>query len=224
MGIVHRLSRLVRSNLDALAGSPDPGRLVDQAIDELRAQVRRARQDLITSRGQEKRLRERLLETQKEASTWEARAVLALKNHDESLARDALREKLSSERQAVSLGRDVQQTARAADELERTIQGFETEARALELRKSALVADVLAARAQTHIPGSGRRSPPELDRAQARVVALEAEIEAAQVLQDPQREALDARFRALEAEADKDPIEDQLRDLKRQLSQEGQQS
>lgn len=212
MGIVHRFSRVVRANLNALLSSDRPAVLIDGAIDELQQAARRAQQDRITSLGSQKRLTEESAQLRAEGQRWEARAALALRNGDEALARDALQQKLETERKATALERDAAEHGATALSLDRTIQTLETEARTLEARKPTLVADVLAARAQN-------LQPPELTRAQDRVHALEAEIEAANVLHDPKRAELDARFQALESKSSEETLEDELRHLKAQLAE-----
>ena len=57
----------------------------------------------------------------------------------------------------------------------------------------------------------------DLDRMADQIDQLDAEVEAHNLLEDPKRTELDARFRALESEENEDGIEDELAALKAKL-------
>ena len=219
MGIVNRMGRALRANLNSLLDSDQPDRVVDEAVSELQEVAKQAKRDLITARGSHKRLNEDVERLTKEVRHWEDRAALALRHGDEGLAREALQQKLAIQRRVEQTQRDANQYGYAAHQLEQTISRVEQEARELAARKGALVADVLAARARKLPGGQGNTAlGEEWSRATDRVSALEAEIEASSVLDDPKRATLDARFAALEKQADDGAVEDQLQSLKDQLS------
>ena len=212
MGLVDRLNRVVRANLHALLGSDDPGHLIDQAITALRDGVQGAKRDLVTARGHEKRLQAEAEQRRKEEAQWEERARLALRNGDEALAREALLQKRLVQDKADQTAQSANAHQHAAQELERTIARMEQEAQELTARKASLIAEVMLARTKP------QATPSELSSAQARVAALEAEVEAASVLKDPREADLEARFRALESQNEQASVEDQLKGLKEQLA------
>lgn len=213
MGIVNRFSRAIRAHLDDLRMSPHPEQVIDQAIEEMRAIERATRQDLTSVRGSQKRLRAEAERLAAEAKRWEERATLALRSHDELLAREALRQKLALDRTAAAVRDDADQHGVTASELERTLTAIEREATSLTARKGALVAEVLAARAASKSAPSA-----EFSRTSERIAALEAEVEAERVLHDPEQAKLAARFQALEQRAEADIVEDELRSLKELLA------
>lgn len=224
MSIVNRMGRALRANLNGLLTSDHPGRVIDEAVSELQHIVKQAKRDQITAMGGHKRLDEEAKRIAAEALQWEDRAALALRHGDEALAREALQQKLNLQRRADRTRRDADQHLQAADHLSYTIDKVETEMRELSARKGALVADVLAARSRSPDGVQGgvdaTASLGEAwSRATDRVTALEAEIEAASVLEDPKRATLEARFAALAQAEGHDEVEDQLRDLKAALAQ-----
>lgn len=214
MGLLDRFTRAVRANLNDLLGSDDPDTLIGASISELENGAKDGKRDLLTSVATAKRLRGEADERQKEAAQWAERAALAVRKGEEDLAREALKQKLRLSKEADRLTAESASHDKAARELEKAIETMEQQAKELAARRSSLVAEVRAARAQDTRLAS---SASELSRATERVAALEAEVEAAQVLA-PKREAdLLQRFAELERSAEDSSVEDELRDLKKQL-------
>ena len=63
----------------------------------------------------------------------------------------------------------------------------------------------------------GSQTFDDLERMTGRIDQLEAEVEAASVLEDPARVDVDARFRELEKRAGSGAVDDQLAALKKKL-------
>lgn len=222
MSIVNRMGRALRANLNSLLTSDHPERVIAEAVAELQHIVKQAQRDRITAMGGHKRLDQEAKELATEAQRWEERAALALRHGDEALAREALQQKLTAQRRAEHTQRDAEQHLQAGEQLMQTIERVETEVRELNARKGALVADVLAARSRGPSGAVTHLGPTHLGEAWShatdRVTALEAEIEAASVLDDPKRIALEARFNALTQQTEDGEVDDQLRDLKASLA------
>jgi len=220
MGTFSRLNRLMQANLRAvLDREPDPARIIEDTLGELREGLKQAKRDLITAEGGHKRLQAEAEAQELEVTRWDERAALALRSGDEELARDALRQKLAARQEAEARLSQAATAGRAAEQLRQVIAQVEERVTDLEARKGALAAQVRAARA-----GGVSDSAPGVGRLQAlgdRIDALEAEVEAADVIDAPQRqrEALEARFRALEAEASGVEVEDDLAALKRRVEE-----
>ena len=108
MGILDRVSRIVRSNLnDALARAEDPEKLLDQHILDMEDSVREARRRVTDVIAQEKQLRLSLDAKETDATRWYSRAEQALGAGDEELARRALGTRLGLQRDAEELKRQV---------------------------------------------------------------------------------------------------------------------
>ena len=94
MGIFSRLNRVIKSNLNALIDqAEDPDKMIGQTVADMKSALKRARKDLIEALGSAKRLDKKERELSEEAADWEQKAILALEQDDEELAREALRRK-----------------------------------------------------------------------------------------------------------------------------------
>jgi phage shock protein A len=221
MGIFDRMNRVVKSNLNSLVESAeDPGKLIEQTVIDLEAELRKAKGDLVTQLGTAKRLAKKVEEAEQEVVGWENKAVLALKAGDEDLAREALRMKQSAKKTKDNIERQAGTAASEASKLESTIETVEQRVEDLKARKATLAAQVRTAR-ETSATGSGRfggGALGELDRLTGKIDQLEAEVEASSVLdEDPKRAEVEARFRALEKKSGGVVVEDELAALKKKL-------
>ncbi len=219
MGIFGRFNRVVKSNLNSMLDrAEDPEKLITQTVVEMKSELKQARKELVSTLGMAKRLEKKAAELADEAIGWEDKAVLALQANDDDLAREALKQKGRIAREAEATERRSHEQANAADEMKETLEQIEAKIDDLEAKKSSLAAQVKRAREGS---GSSRSfSSPhfdELDRMGNRIETLEAEIEAHEVLDDPKRADLEARFRKLERGVKVDAVDDELAALKRKL-------
>ena len=101
MGIFDRMSRVIKSNLNALVDqAEDPAKLIDQTVLDMEAELKNARGELVSTLGTAKRLVAKAKEHEAAAVDWERKAVLALEQGDEDLAREALRRKATATAEA----------------------------------------------------------------------------------------------------------------------------
>jgi len=222
MGIFSRLNRVVKSNLNALVDrAEDPEKLIGQTIDDMRSEVKQAKKELLTTLGTAKRLLKKQQDTLAEAERWEQKATLALQQGDEDLAREALRLKLKSEREAEELAGQAAGQESAAEQMKATLEEVEAKIEELQARKSSLASQVRRARSQGTPADLGASAGGgafgELNRMVGRIEQLEAEVEASDVLEDGRRAEVEARFRELERGERGGEVEDQLAALKRKL-------
>lgn len=216
MGLFDRLRTLVSSNVNAaLDGAEDAGTAVSSAIDELRTDVRSARDELVSTLASAKRLEAKRAELEAEAATWEDRAATAVRAGDDALAREALVRKMAARKRAEET-EGLAAKARADEQRMRDLlERAEARLRELEARKASLASDLRRARGTGQPVGDSAVS--RLERSMERVDAIDAELEAHAVLDDPKRRATDAEFRKLEKVAGDARVEDELEALKRKL-------
>ncbi len=221
MGIFSRMNRVIKSNLNALVDkAEDPEKLIGQTVMDMEAEVKKAKKELVSTLGTAKRLIKKAKEHEDEAAGWEDKAVLALRQGDDDLAREALRRKARALRQAEDAKSQAVSAETAATDMKSTLENVERKIDELKSRKGTLAAEVRRAREQPAEPGAPRfRSATfdELDRMTGRIDQLEAEVEAANVLDDPKRVDVDRRFRELERSAGSTAVEDELSALKKKL-------
>lgn len=224
MGIFSRLNRVIKSNLNALIDqAEDPDKMIGQTVTDMKSALKRARKDLIEALGSAKRLDKKERDLEQEAVDWEQKAILALEQDDDDLAREALRRKARAVREAKNARAQAAAQATAADAMKAQLERIEEKLDDLKARQKTLAAQVRQARTQQPDPEltSGDRlgggAFADLERMADQIDQLDAEVEAHEVLEDPKRETMDARFRALESEEGEDDVDDELAALKAKL-------
>ncbi|HEY0971293.1 MAG TPA: PspA/IM30 family protein [Gemmatimonadales bacterium] len=91
MGIFDRLSSLVKSNInDLITSAENPEKMLNQIIVDMREQLAKAKQQVASAIADEKRLRDQADAEIRQANDWEQKAVLALQQGREDLAKQAL--------------------------------------------------------------------------------------------------------------------------------------
>ena len=91
MGIFDRLSSLLRSNInDLISRAEDPEKMLTQILADMRSQLAKAKQQVASAIADEKRLRDQADTEFKQAEDWERRAMLAVQEGRDDLAKQAL--------------------------------------------------------------------------------------------------------------------------------------
>ncbi|HEV7706252.1 MAG TPA: PspA/IM30 family protein, partial [Gemmatimonadaceae bacterium] len=91
MGIFDRLSTLLKSNINDLISSAEhPEKMLNQILVDMRTQLARAKQQVASSIADEKRLHDQVDAEYKQAAEWEQRAMLAIREGRDDLAKQAL--------------------------------------------------------------------------------------------------------------------------------------
>src|SRR6478752_6992972 len=91
MGIFDRFSTLLRSNInDLISRSEDPEKMLNQILVDMRSQLAKAKQQVATAIADEKRLRDQADAEFRQAQDWEQKAMLAVKEGRDDLAKQAL--------------------------------------------------------------------------------------------------------------------------------------
>lgn len=233
MGIFDRMGKVISSNVNALLDkSEDPRKLLELNLDEMGEQLKRGRQDVIQAVAAEKQLKKKVGDLQSEVEKWDKRAELALKSGDEALAREALKQKMRTSKEA-----DIAEKARTEqrdvalkmkDELERMEQKLEE----LKLKKGSLAAraeqakgggsESLGARGGSNAFADFRRMEEGIEGREAENNAMN-EVEEA-LGKGAKEEDLEAKFRDLERQTGSSgrssggaDVEDELAALKKRI-------
>ena len=91
MGILDRLSTMLRSNInDLIAKAENPEKMLNQLISDMRAQLAKAKQEVASAIADEKKLQAEAEREKKQAEDWERRAMLAVQEGRDDLAKQAL--------------------------------------------------------------------------------------------------------------------------------------
>lgn len=222
MGIFSRLNTVIKSNLNSLVDkAEDPEKLIGQTVIDMKAELKRAKRELITTLGTSKRLDKEADELEDELGDWERKAVLALKSGDDDLAREALKRKAKTKAKLERARNQAAQQAASANSMKDTIEQVELKIDDLEARKTTLASQVRQARDTPDGSAGGRFGSTtfdELERMTGHIDQLDAEVEAHSIIDDSGDVAdLERRFRDLAKSGGDSAVEDELAALKARL-------
>jgi len=91
MGIFDRLSAMIRSNInDLISRAENPEKMLNQLIADMKGQLAKAKQQVASAIADEKKLQADAEALRKQAEDWERRAMLAVQEGRDDLAKQAL--------------------------------------------------------------------------------------------------------------------------------------
>ncbi len=148
-------------------------------VDELDEQVAKLRKAVAVPLAQAKRLRLDIENALTRAADWESRALLALEDGNEELAREALLKKEELEERALGAQRDWEVQKATADKLQESLRATKQKVEEAKRKYALLVARHESAVAQRKIAEltAGTAESPEqmMDRLSDKILTLEAE-------------------------------------------------
>lgn len=216
-GIMDRLSRLIRANVnDLIDNAEDPEKMIDQILRDMQESITMARSQVAAMIAQEKELELDAAETKKLAGEWGRKAERAVTAGKDDLAREALRRKRDNEENSAiyseQLGVQSQAVAKLKDQLRQLEAKYQTTLGA----RDTLIARQRRAKAQRQVAEAIVVLTPldpssELDRMERKIRSEEAHAMAALEIGD---DSFEAQFQALDSESD---VEDELQALKKSL-------
>ncbi|MGM0558037.1 MAG: PspA/IM30 family protein [Myxococcota bacterium] len=122
MGILDRLNRIVRSEINDLK-SGSSGRGGD--FSDVESSLREARRQRAELRREDRRIAKAIREARDRADQWEERAVMALKSGEEDLARDALIVRNEALEEAERLREDLEEHRMYLRDVESALEALE---------------------------------------------------------------------------------------------------
>jgi len=217
MGLLDRLSRLIRSNLnDFVSKAEDPLKILDQSVADMQEDLVRLRQAVAMAIASQKRLENQSNQAKEQIKNWFTRAELALKKGEDDLAREALSRKKTFQETYESLSTQFQTQNGQVEKLKKSLLLLERKLAEARTKKDMLKARAQAAKAQQKIQSAvgdlgSKSAMAAFERMEDKVEALEASGQAAFELAG---EDLESKFAALEGG---DDIEIELETLRSQL-------
>ncbi|MEB3289553.1 MAG: PspA/IM30 family protein [Leptolyngbya sp.] len=218
MGLFDRVSRVVRSNLNAaVSAAEDPEKILDQAIVDMQEDLVQMRQAVATAIASQKRVEQQYNKASSEANTWQQRAQLALQKGDEELARQALVRKKTQAETAAALKAQLDTQSTTVDQLKRNLIGLEGKLAEAKTKKDMLKARASAAKASEQLQSTTASlntssAMAAFERMEEKVLQMEAKSQAVAELAGAD---LESQFMALEAGGD---VDLELAAMKAQLS------
>ncbi|MBE9077730.1 PspA/IM30 family protein [Romeria aff. gracilis LEGE 07310] len=207
MGLIDRVSRLVRANLNAAVSSAeDPEKVLDQAIMDMQEDLVQMRQAVASAIASQKRVQQQRDRAESESAKWQQRAQLALQGGKEDMAREALVRKKTNTETAASLSAQLEQQSASVAALKRNLIGLESKISEAKTKKDMLKARASAAKANEQLQRTvGNLSTSSamgaFERMEEKIQLMEAKSEAAAELAGAD---LESQFAQLEAGGDVD--------------------
>lgn len=226
MGIWEKLSTLIRSNInDAIAKAENPEKMLNQVLLDMRDQLQKAKTEVAVAIADERKLKAQAEEEQKLAGDWEHRAMLAVREGRDDLAKQALMRQQEHAERAVTFAETWQKQAAETERLKESLRQLNDKIEEAKRKKNLLVAKQKRAQAQQRIhetmAGLSDRSAFEVfDRMaekideQERIAGATVEVHEALTAGD----TLEREFKALGAVAGDQTIEWKLLQLKEKMS------
>jgi phage shock protein A len=152
MGIFQKLSALMRSNInDAIARAENPEKMLNQVLLDMREQLAKAKQEVAVAIADERKLRAQTEEEQKLANDWENRAVLAVREGRDDLAKQALMRQQEHGERATSLAETWQRQNIETERLKESLRMLNDKIEEAKRKKNLLIAKQKRAQAQKRI-------------------------------------------------------------------------
>ena len=152
MGMFTKLSTLIKSNInDLISRAEDPEKMLNQIIIDMRDQFAKAKREVAAAIADERKLKSQLDDEVKQAHDWEHRAMLAVKEGRDDLAKQALiRQQEHAERARV-----IQQTwheqSAETEKLKGSLRQLNDKIEEAKRKRNLLIAKQKRAQAQRRI-------------------------------------------------------------------------
>ena len=224
MGILTRIFNLFRANTsDLLDKAEDPEKMIKQMISDLEAQKKKAKEQMTEALALQKRLERDTEKEHQEAEKWEHKAILAVQNEKDDLAKEALTRKNEHLRRALDFEKQLEMHQNNADSLKESYQTMEDKIDEIKRKQGLLSVKQKQAEAQEKIyktiEGLGDTSGimDTIERAEEKVENLQARAEAYQeISMESDQESLEKKFKELEHESP--DMEMELLELKKRAA------
>lgn len=221
MGIFERFSTMIRSNLnDLISRAENPEKMLNQLILDMKSQLAKAKQEAAAAIADEKKLQADAEALRKQAEDWERRAMLAVQEGRDDLAKQALLRYNEALQGAQQLHETWLKHKADTENLKLQLRQLNDKIEEAKRKKNILVARAKRAEAQQRIQetmsGMSDRSAFEsFDRMAEKIEAIERKaIAAAELQQEFQGDDLMQQFRQLEYKGSADQ---QLLELKAKM-------
>jgi len=224
MGIFDRLSTLIKSNLNELISSAEnPEKMLNQIIVDMRNQLAKAKQQVAASIADEKRLKDQADAEFKLADEWERRAMLAVQEGRDDLAKQALLRGQEHLEHGQQLASTWETHRMETEKLKQSLRDLNDKIEEAKRKKNLLLARQRRAEAQARISQtmSGLSDNSAFDafnRMEEKITANERTLQAAQEIDEEfSGDRLAGEFKQLERASGGVGADQQLIQLKQRM-------
>ena len=224
MGIFSKFSTLLKSNInDLIARAENPEKMLNQIILDMRDQLAKAKREVAAAIADERKLRAQLDDEIKQTRDWEHRAMLAVKEGRDDLAKQALIRQQEHAQRATTLDQTWTAQAQETEKLKGSLRQLNDKIEEAKRKRNLLIAKQKRAQAQRriHETMSGlsdtsafeafNRMAEKIEESERRSVA---HAEVAEVLSG---DTLEQEFIQLESGGSDAGVEDRLLALKHEM-------
>ena len=221
MGLFDRLSTLLRSNInDLISRAENPEKMLNQLIVDMKGQLAKAKQQVASAIADEKKLQSDADAMKKQAEDWERRAMLAVQEGRDDMAKQALGRYNEHLQGAQQLHETWLRHKAETEQLKISLRQLNDKIEEAKRKKNILVARAKRAEAQQRIQetmsGMSDKSAFEsFERMTEKIEASERKaIAAAELKEEVSGDRLARQFEALEYKGSSDQ---QLIELKQRM-------
>jgi phage shock protein A len=224
MGLFDRLSTLLRSNInDLISRAEDPEKMLSQILVDMRSQLAKAKQQVATAIADEKRLRDQADGEYRQAQDWEKRAMLALQENREDLAKQALVRQSEHMTHAQQLEQTWESHRLETEKLKNSLRDLNDKIEEAKRKKNLLVARQRRAQAQKRIAEtmsslSEKSAFEAFARMEERIENNERQLKASvEIDEEISGDRLANQFKQLERGASSSSVDMRLMELKQKM-------
>ncbi|HEX4685053.1 MAG TPA: PspA/IM30 family protein [Gemmatimonadaceae bacterium] len=224
MGIFDRLTALLRSNItDMISRAEDPEKMLNQILVDMRSQLAKAKQQVATAIADEKRLRDQADGEFKQSADWENKAMLAIKEGRDDLAKQALMRQTEHHSHGQQLAETWEQHRAETEKLKNQLRDLNDKIEEAKRKKNLLVARQRRAQAQKRIAEtmssmSEKSAFEAFARMEERIETNERQLKASiEIEEEFTGDRLAQDFKALERGAVAGSVDMQLLALKQKM-------
>ncbi|MEA5620212.1 PspA/IM30 family protein [Cronbergia sp. UHCC 0137] len=181
MELMKRVLRVVSANLNSLVrDAEDPEKILEKAFMEMQQNLLELRRGVAIAIATQKRTERQAAASVSQAEEWYRRAQIALKQGNESLAREALTKRHAYQQTAKTLSNQLEQQGDVVGKLKQNIRELELKIAELKTKKDMYIARARSAEAsyrlQEMLSGmSDVANTGVLERMEEKVLQIEAQ-------------------------------------------------
>ena len=224
MGIFSKLSTVIKSNInDLISRAENPEKMLNQIILDMRDQLAKAKREVASAIADERKLKSQLDTEVKQARDWQHRAMLAVKEGRDDLAKQALLRQQEHTERAQVLQQTWEAQSAETEKLKGSLRQLNDKIEEAKRKRNLLIAKQKRAQAQRriHETMSGLSDTSAFEAFNRMADKIEEEerrsIAHAEVNAELGGDTLESEFLRLEAGPGGADVEDQLLALKAEM-------
>ncbi len=224
MSIFSKFSTMIRSNInDLISRAENPEKMLNQIILDMRDQLAKSKREVASAIADERKLKSQLEGERKQVREWESRAMLAVNEGRDDLAKQALVRQQEHAERAASLEGTWQAQAAETEKLKGSLRQLNDKIEEAKRKRNLLVAKQKRAQAQRriHETMSGLSDTSAFEAFNRMADKIEEEerrnLAQAEVTEALSGDTLETEFLRLESGSGDAGMDDRLLDLKAKM-------